>query len=90
VGNQYPCEADFTARLPVVPEVFIRFRAPVVRHFVMEHFVLNSTFGTFSTALIWGGLAVVAAIFAFLMISESSSGVRPPGCQRGPASKVVR
>jgi hypothetical protein len=57
----------------------------------MEHFVINSTFGTVSTALIWGGLAVVAAVFAVLMISESSSGVRPPGCQRRtPANKYIR
>jgi hypothetical protein len=57
----------------------------------MEHFVLHSAFGTFSTALLWGGLAVGAAILAFLLISESSSGVRPPGCQRGaPASKFTR
>ena len=57
----------------------------------MEHFVINSTFSTVSTALIWGGLAVVAAVFALLMISESSSGVRPPGSHRGtPASKFTR
>jgi hypothetical protein len=57
----------------------------------MEHFVLHSIFGTFSTALLWGGLAVLAAIFAFLLISEGSSGVRPPACQRGmPTSKLIR
>jgi hypothetical protein len=85
-----PCEADFTSRIPDGRRVFTTFR-PVARHIVMEHFVIHSTFSTISTALIWGGLAVVAAIFAVLMISESSSGVRPPGCQRGtPANKFVR
>jgi hypothetical protein len=45
--------------------------------------IIHSCFGTFSLAIMWGGLAVVAAIFGMLLISESSSAVRPPGCQRG-------
>jgi len=53
----------------------------VARHF-MEHFVVHSALGTFSSAILWGGLAVGAAVFALLLISESNSGVRPPGCQR--------
>jgi len=57
----------------------------------MEHFVFHSAVGTFSTALLWGGLAIAAAIFAFLLISEASPGVRPPGLQRGaPVSKLTR
>jgi hypothetical protein len=49
----------------------------------MEHFVVHSALGTFTSAILWGGLAVGAAVFALLLISESNSGVRPPGCQRG-------
>jgi hypothetical protein len=57
----------------------------------MEHFVFHSAVGTFSKALLWGGLAIAAAIFAFLLISEASPGVRPPGFQRGaPVSKLTR
>jgi len=48
----------------------------------MEHFVVHSALGTFSSAILWGGLAVGAAVFALLLISESNSGVRPPCCQR--------
>ncbi len=57
----------------------------------MEHFVLQSALGTFIAGILWGGLAVGAAVFALLLISESSSGVRPPGCQRGiGAGKATR
>jgi hypothetical protein len=57
----------------------------------MEHFVVHSALGTFSSAILWGGLAVGAAVFALLLISESNSGVRPPGCQRGiKATKALR
>jgi hypothetical protein len=57
----------------------------------MEHFVVHSALGTFSSAILWGGLAVGAAVFALLLVSETNSGVRPPGCQRGfKADKAVR
>lgn len=57
----------------------------------MEHFVVHSALGTFSSAILWGGLAVGAAVFALLLVSETNSGVRPPGCQRGiRADKAVR
>jgi len=57
----------------------------------MEHLVVHSALGTFSSAILWGGLAVGAAVFALLLISESNSGVRPPGCQRGiRAEKPLR
>jgi hypothetical protein len=57
----------------------------------MEHFVVHSALGTFSSAILWGGLAVGAAVFALLLISESNSGVRPPGCQRGiKVTKALR
>ena len=49
---------------------------------LMEHFVVQSALGTFGSVILWGGLAVGAAVFALLLISESNSGVRPPGCQR--------
>ena len=49
---------------------------------LMEHFVVHSALGTFSSAILWGGLAVGAAVFALLLLSESNSGVRPPGCRR--------
>jgi hypothetical protein len=52
----------------------------------MEHFVFHWTFGSFGTALLWGGLAIAARIFALLLISESSSGVRPPAA---PASRFI-
>ena len=53
--------------------------------------IIHASFGMFSVVMVWGGLAVAAAIIVFLMISESSSGVRPPGCQRGAhAQKPVR
>jgi hypothetical protein len=57
----------------------------------MEHFVVHSALGTFSAAILWGGLAVGAAVFALLLVSESNSGVRPPGAQRGMrVSKPLR
>ncbi len=57
----------------------------------MEHFVFHSALGTFTFAIIWGGLAVGAAVFALLLISESNSGVRPPGYQRSiRAGKALR
>ena len=49
----------------------------------MERFVIQSALGTLSSALLWGGLAVGAAVFALVLVSETNSGVRPPGCQRG-------
>jgi len=49
----------------------------------MEHFVVYSALGTFTSVVFWGGLAVGAAVFALLLVSETNSGVRPPGCQRG-------
>lgn len=49
---------------------------------LMEHFVVHSALGTFSSAILWGGLAVGAAVFALLLISEGNSGARPPGCRR--------
>jgi len=52
----------------------------------MTNNVFHSAFGMFSVAMLWGGLAVAAAVFAILLLSESSSGVRPPGCQRGVAA----
>jgi hypothetical protein len=48
----------------------------------MEHFVVHSALGTDTSALLWGGLAAGAAIFALLLVSETSCGGRPPGCQR--------
>jgi hypothetical protein len=39
----------------------------------MTNTVFHSAFGVFSAAMLWGGLAVAAAIFAILLISESSS-----------------
>ncbi len=57
----------------------------------MEHFVVQSALGTFSSAILWGGLAIGAAVFALLLISEGNSGARPPGCQRGMrADKPLR
>jgi hypothetical protein len=54
----------------------------------MTNVVFHSAFGMFSVAMFWGGLAVAAAVFAILLISESSSGVRPPGCQRGFSART--
>jgi hypothetical protein len=57
----------------------------------MDHFVVHSALGTFSSAILWGGLAVGAAVVALLLVSETNSGVRPPGCQRGiRAGKALR
>lgn len=44
---------------------------------------MYSALGTFTSVVFWGGLAVGAAVFALLLVSETNSGVRPPGCQRG-------
>lgn len=49
----------------------------------MEHCVVHSALGTFTSVVFWGGLAVGAAVFALLLVCESNSGVRPPGCRRG-------
>jgi len=57
----------------------------------MEHFVVHSALGTYTSALLWGGLAAGAAIFALLLVSETSSSVRPPRCQPGGrASRPAR
>jgi hypothetical protein len=57
----------------------------------MEHFLVHSALGTYTFALLWGGLAAAASIFALLLVSETSSGGRPPGCQRRMrASKPAR
>ena len=56
----------------------------------MEHFAVHPALGTYTCALLWGGLAAAAAIFALLLVSETSSGGRPPGSQRGiGASKAL-
>jgi len=49
----------------------------------MIHTVFHSAFGMFSAAMFWGGLAVAAAIFAILLISESSCSARPSDYQQG-------
>jgi hypothetical protein len=57
----------------------------------MEQFVVHTAFGTYTSALLWGALAVAAAVFALILVSETSSGVRPPGCQRAiRPGKAVR
>jgi hypothetical protein len=71
------------AELRMRPSASSEVRRPVARYFVMTNAVFHSAFGMFSAAMLWGGLAVAAAVFAILLISESNSGVRPPGCQRG-------
>lgn len=43
---------------------------------------MHSALGTFTSVVFWGGLAVGAAVFALLLVCESNSGVRPPGCRR--------
>jgi len=63
---------------PRVPSLFAPLGATS-----MTNFAVNAVFGTFSTAILWGGVAVVAAIFAILLVSESSSGARAPSYQRG-------
>jgi hypothetical protein len=45
--------------------------------------IIHRCFGIFSASIVWVGLAVSAAVAALLLVSEGSSGVRPPGCQRG-------
>jgi hypothetical protein len=67
----------------IAAEHKIRNSASVACHFVMTNTVFHSAFGMFSAAMFWGGMAVAAVVFAILLITESSSGVRPPGCQRG-------
>jgi hypothetical protein len=49
----------------------------------MTNAIFHSAFGMFSSEMFWGSMAVAAAVFAILLIPEGSSGVRPPGCQRG-------
>lgn len=52
---------------------------------------MHSALGTFTSVVFWGGLAVGAAVFALLLVSETNSGARPPGCQRGlRADKPLR
>ena len=61
-----------------------KFLVPALRATsLMTNAVFHSAFGMFSAAMFWGGMAVAAVILAILLITENSSGVRPPGCQRG-------
>jgi len=50
---------------------------------------LHHSFGIYSTGLLWTVVAGGVCVLGLLMLSESSSGARPPGCQRG-AKKLGR
>jgi hypothetical protein len=45
---------------------------------------IHHTVGSFSTVFVYGAVAVVVVVGLFLFVSESSSGTKPPGCQREP------
>lgn len=47
---------------------------------------LHQCVGQFGTTLMWGGAVVGAAILATIFLSESNSGVRPPGVRRIPGT----
>ena len=50
---------------------------------------LHHSLGVYSTGLVWAAVAGGLCVLGLLALSESSSGVKPPGCQRG-ARKLGR
>jgi hypothetical protein len=44
---------------------------------------LHLSLGAYSTGLVWAAVAGGLSVLGLLIVSESSSGARPPGCQRG-------
>ena len=48
----------------------------------MSQDFLHQFASQFGTMLMWGGVAVGAAILATIFLAESNSGVRPPGVRK--------
>jgi hypothetical protein len=44
---------------------------------------LHLSLGAYSTGLVWAAVAGGLCVLGLLFVSESSSGAKPPGCQRG-------
>ena len=51
--------------------------------------LLHQSLGIYSTGLVGAAVAGGLCVLGLLMVSESSSGAKPPGCQRG-ARKLGR
>jgi hypothetical protein len=48
----------------------------------MSQDFLHQFASQFGTMLVWGGVVIGAAILATIFLSESNSGVRPPGVRK--------